>query len=381
VLTIGNRFPPEGLGGYEALWHDAVAWLSARGHAVTVLACDLPCTEDEQPVRRELRWYWREHEFPELGFRERLELERHNRSVLQRAVEDVSPDVVVWFSMGGMSLSLLGQVTELGLPAVGVIGDEWLAYGPKVDGWMRGWHRRPAPSAVRGIPTRYDPAQGCRWIFISKTLLERTLEYGIQPGRAEIVHPGVDRTLFAPGKTHEWRGDLLYAGRIDPRKGIATAVQALAALKDARLTIDGDGDHRHAQFLRTLATARGVSTRVAFTRTPRRLLPERYRAADAVLHPVQWQEPWGLVPLEAMAAGTPVVATGMGGSGEYLLDGENALLVAPDSPEELAGAVARLAGDPELRARLRDGGIATAASYRSSDFFAALERALEEESA
>ena len=57
-----------------------------------------------------------------------------------------------------------------------------------------------------------------------------------------------------------------------------------------------------------------------------------YREHDAVLFPVRWDEPWGLVPLEAMGSGCPVVATGRGGSGEYLRDGENCLLVPPADP-------------------------------------------------
>ncbi len=57
-------------------------------------------------------------------------------------------------------------------------------------------------------------------------------------------------------------------------------------------------------------------------------MPAELAAADALLFPVQWEEPWGLVPLEAMASGTPVVATGTGGSGEYLRDGDNCLVYA-----------------------------------------------------
>jgi glycosyltransferase involved in cell wall biosynthesis len=82
-----------------------------------------------------------------------------------------------------------------------------------------------------------------------------------------------------------------------------------------------------------------------------------------------------------MACGTPVVATGMGGSGEYLRAGENALLVSPGEPSSLARAVARLRDEPRLRERLRAGGLATAAAFPAERFFAAVERALLEETA
>ncbi len=107
--------------------------------------------------------------------------------------------------------------------------------------------------------------------------------------------------------------------------------------------------------------ARAAQTAWSSATRPREELPAAYAEADALLFPVRWEEPWGLVPLEAMAVGTPVVATGTGGSGEYLRDGENALVIGRDAePSDLSGALRRLAGDADLRRRLREGGIATA---------------------
>jgi glycosyltransferase involved in cell wall biosynthesis len=359
VLSVGNRYPPEGFGGYEALWQDTVRWLRGRGHEVTVLACDLPAPGvDEPDVRRELPWYWRDHAFPRRSPRERWKIERRSRVTIERVIAETRAEAVAWFSMGGMSLS---PIERTALPAIGVVGDEWLAYGPKVDGWLRMTRRR-------------FTGGGVLWIFISRALLARTQQYGAEPAETLIAHPGVDPAAFPVADAHAWTGDLLYAGRIDPRKGIATAVEALAALPGARLTVDGGGDEAHAQELRVLAARLGVA--VSFERTPRAALAARYGAADALLHPVTWQEPWGLAPLEAMACGTPVVATGTGGSGEYLRDGANALLFEPGDAASLAAAVARLRDDPALRARLRAGGVETAAAFTSEAFFAAVERAL-----
>jgi glycosyltransferase involved in cell wall biosynthesis len=102
------------------------------------------------------------------------------------------------------------------------------------------------------------------------------------------------------------------------------------------------------------------------------LSPERlaavYAASDAVLFPVEWEEPWGLVPLEAMAVGRPVIATGQGGSGEYLRDRENCMIVPPGDPDALREAAARLARDEPLRAKLRAGGFATANEHTLGQF-------------
>ena len=126
-----------------------------------------------------------------------------------------------------------------------------------------------------------------------------------------------------------------------------------------------------------MANELGVEDRVAF-RGHREgdALVEAYGDADAVVFPVVWEEPWGLVPLEAMGRGRPVVATGRGGSGEYLRDGENCLLFEAGDAGELAAALQRLADDPELRRRLREGGLATASRYTEPAFNEAVEDAL-----
>jgi glycogen synthase len=107
-------------------------------------------------------------------------------------------------------------------------------------------------------------------------------------------------------------------------------------------------------------------------------LREIYCSADALLFPVRWEEPWGLVPLEAMACGCPVIATGRGGSAEYLRDGENCVLTRDGDPAALADAVRRLAAARVLRDRVRKGGLATAARYTVDAFTRSVERHLEE---
>ena len=129
--------------------------------------------------------------------------------------------------------------------------------------------------------------------------------------------------------------------------------------------------------LRELAEQHGVAARVRFAgQLSRGEVREAYAGADAVVFPVRWEEPWGLVPLEAMARGRPVVATGRGGSGEYLRDGENALLFEAGDAEALARVVTRLAGSADLRARLREVGLGTARLHTEDHFNEAVLREL-----
>ena len=381
ILTVGSMYPPHHLGGYELMWESYVRHERAGGNEVRALCSDYRAPDpdrtvgggdEDEGVSRDLRWYWRDHGFPRLGPGARLRLERHNIARLERELAEFRPDAVCWWAMGGMSMSLVELVRRAGVPAAGAVVDDWLCYGPEVDGWQRMTARWAATAAVAersfGVPTRLELDSAARWLFISETTRRRARGAG-RRGEGRIAHGGIDRALFpaAPARTWNWR--LLYVGRIDRRKGVATAVRAVAELPAARLTIVGGGDEEHRAELEGLISRLGVGDRVSFQLHPRTALGRVYADADAVLFPVVWEEPWGLVPLEGMSVGRPVVATGTGGSGEYLRDGENCLLFAPhEDPTALASAVVRLAGDEALRDRLRRAGFATAERFTERAF-------------
>jgi glycogen(starch) synthase len=379
VLTVGNMYPPHHLGGYELMWRAAVGELRAAGHEVRVLTTDYcaprpdPDLPEDDDVRRDLRWYWRDHEFPRLSLRERLELERHNARLLTRNLDELKPDLVSWWAMGGMSMSLIERVRRSPLPAVGFVHDDWMLYGPRVDAWQRAMSRlgpagRPL-GGVLGAPALRDLGSAARWVFVSESCRRHAAARWTMPETA-IAHSGVDADLFRPAPERaEWAGRLLYVGRVDSRKGIDVAIRALEHLPDATLTVIGSGDDAYLAELRNLASAIGAGDRTSFGSAARGEVPALYADADAAVFPVQWEEPWGLVPLEAMAVGRPVIATGRGGSAEFLRDGENCIMYAPvDDPRALADAVRRLPGDARLRERLRAGGFATASEYDERSF-------------
>ncbi|KOV70570.1 glycosyl transferase [Streptomyces sp. NRRL WC-3618] len=183
---------------------------------------------------------------------------------------------------------------------------------------------------------------------------------GVPGGRADIVPCGVDTERFRPdgavtarATNHRYR--LLQVGRLVPRKGAAVSVAALARLPEAELVIAGgpgpgllNGDPE-VRRLRELARAAGVGDRVRFLgAVPCVDVPALMRGADVVLCPADY-EPFGIVPLEAMACGRPVVASAVGGQLDTVVDRETGRLVAPGDPRALADAVAGLLADPGLR--------------------------------
>src|SRR4051794_52314 len=368
VLTVGNLYPPHDLGGgYERVWHAAVEHLRAAGHEVLVLATDHrdPTVAAEEPhVRRDLRWYWRDHVFPRLSVGECEAIERHNAALLDRVLDEFAPDVVSWWSMGGMSLSLLDQVRRRDLPAVAFLHDGWLDYGPRVDGWLA----RGRGSVRFGAAARY--------VFVSATTRDRARAGGHALPDTGIAHSGIDTAYLGGEPADDWRWRLLCVGRIDPRKGVETAVDALAHLPaEATLTIAGTGDADTVRALTARAEAAGVADRIVLAgRVHGDDLVAAYDECDVVLFPVRWEEPWGLVPLEGMASARPVLATGRGGSREYLRDGENALLFEGGDAAGLAAAVRRLADEPGLRARLVEEGLRLAPRHTEAVFNEAVER-------
>jgi glycosyltransferase involved in cell wall biosynthesis len=388
VLVVTNMYPPHHLGGYELSCRDTVDRFAERGHEVTVLTSSLHFDGvdevDEPHVHRELEIYWKDHEILRPSVQDSLEIERHNQRTLVAELERTRPDVVSFWNMGALSMGLIATVVERDIPSVLVLVDDWLVYGPLVDGWahrFQSWRRPLGPivSRLTGVPTSVaDLGQVDAACFVSETTRRTALDNTPWSfGHDVVTGTGVDRSDFPPPGPEEdagpWEGRLLFVGRVEVRKGIETLFRALPLLDGTTLSVVGPVDDRYRATLDRLVAELGIADLVTFDVAPRDALRDRYLAADAVIFPSEWEEPFGIVPLEAMACGRPVIATGTGGSGEFLRDRGNCLLHPPGDHDALAGAVRRLADDPDLRATLVRGGIDTAATLTTDRLADVLE--------
>ncbi len=209
--------------------------------------------------------------------------------------------------------------------------------------------------------------------------------YDANPDKITVIPPGVDLSRFHPIAMNEAkpflgipleRKNILFAGRIEPLKGIDTLLEAMGILRDTRpeflnnvcVTIIGgnpwaetlDGELAR---LHEMRQALGLEDLVTFAGArDQDLLPYYYAAAEMVVMPSHY-ESFGMVALEAMAMGTPVIASEVGGLAHLVRDGHNGYLIPVHDADALAKRIARLLTNPLTRRQLGTNAKSYAQSY------------------
>jgi glycosyltransferase involved in cell wall biosynthesis len=184
------------------------------------------------------------------------------------------------------------------------------------------------------------------------------VEFGMDGTDITPLRNGVDLQLFKPvdrQKTREELGidgfTLLSVGHLNSVKGHHHVISALKRMPDVRLLVAGSGPDRKR--LETLAQGSGVAGRVTFLGAlPQKRLREYYGSADALVL-ASSREGWANVLLEAMACGTPVVATRVGGTPEVIRSSAAGLLMSDANPENVVDAVRQLRGSYPDRSATR----------------------------
>ncbi|MEP7059406.1 MAG: glycosyltransferase family 4 protein [Actinomycetota bacterium] len=200
------------------------------------------------------------------------------------------------------------------------------------------------------------------------------------PGSFDVIANGIDIERFAGAEPAALPAGptLLFVGRLEERKGFPVAVEAFRRLAsdrpDLRMVVAGDGKERTA-IGRLDAGQRARILLLGSVSNER--LPGYHAAADVYLGPALGGESFGIVLVEAMAAGLPVVASRIAGYVEVVRDGVDGLLVPPGDPGALAASTARILGDPALAARLSQAGRDRAAEFEWSIVAAAIRERYE----
>ncbi|GGS90024.1 glycosyl transferase [Planobispora rosea] len=265
---------------------------------------------------------------------------------LQRRWAAWRPDVVhAHFWMSG--LAALEAARDLGVPVL----QTFHALGTV----KRRWQGTADTSPPERLTLEADIGRRAQGIVATcADEVNELLAMGVPGGHVSVVPCGVDLDRFRPDgpvAPRGWRHRVLSIGRMVPRKGVGTLVEALRHLPDTELLIAGGApDDEEARRLAGLAAAHGIADRVKLLGSVARAdVPALMRSADVVVS-VPWYEPFGIVPLEAMACGVPVVASAVGGHLDTVAG--CGTLVPPRRPRALARALRDLLSRPELRAAM-----------------------------
>jgi phosphatidylinositol alpha-mannosyltransferase len=204
----------------------------------------------------------------------------------------------------------------------------------------------------------------------------------ILPGEYQIIPNGVDLSRFSSEKQKIDRFDdgvknILFVGRLEPRKGLTTLLQSIPLIQKYT-----------TERIRLIVVGNGVLTRYYRSRIPPAAedsviftgeasfddLPRFYKTADIFCSPATYGESFGIVLIEAMAAGVPIVAGNNEGYRKVIKDGVNGLLVDPTNPDQIARAIARLLHSPKLACQISSRGIEDVKKYSWSSVVDQIEQ-------
>jgi glycosyltransferase involved in cell wall biosynthesis len=368
ALVVTGIWPPDP-GGPASHAPALAGFLSGRGHSVAVVT-----TADEAPSPRDYPVHWVSRGLPtEMRYLRCVKLVRRHA----RAADVVYATSMVRRAAAGSTLARRPLVVKL-------VSDEVFERQQRegrFDGTLDDFQRE-RDARIRLLRwTRNRALRWARHVFCpSAYLREIALGWGLDPARLSVL-PNPAPDVPALPSREELRSELqlegstlAFAGRLGPQKSLEIALEAVARVPDVTLAVAGDGPDREA--LERRAHELGLDGRVRFLgAVPRDRVLRLFRAADASLLSSSWENLPHTV-LEALAVGSPVISTAVGGVPEVVRDGENGLLVPPGDAGALAEAIRRFFGDGELRRRLAEAASASVESYTEESVFSRIEAEL-----
>ena len=359
VLVVTNLYPPHHLGGYELGCRDIVEKLRARGHDVQVLTSRFRNGGSETPLG-------------ETGIERNLQFNpgptdpRHDKHTechkLTHRLKQFLPDVVYFFNQSGLCRWLPVAARLRGHRTAFFLSDTSFASW-RVGAWLSGAALENSlvrslfgnTYLVRGWPVTQN--QPCH--FTSEFLRQVAVKTGLRPTEknSTIMHWGIELSHFPTSPRERWPVKrLLYVGRLSPQKGVHTALAALELMAKEKsfsnltLTLAGGGpDREYGNKMREMTAQIGLADRVHFLGdVPRAELARIYAEHDVLLFPSEWDEPFAITPLEAMASGLAIVGTTTGGSGELFRNRETAMTFRAGDMADCARALCELCANRQL---------------------------------
>lgn len=319
-------------GGVESFVWDLANHLAQRGHDVTVIGGDGPIRDANPGVTVRTFAYIDRDWFRWIPGFTRAYAER---KLLERL--SMAPAAIWYLVQHRFDIIHIQKPYDL-LPALIAAR----LSGAKV---ILGCHGEDYYRGDRWLATHVDGAVSCSQ-FNARTVQKR------YPITIDVVYNGIDTTLFHPPATHiplpAYPFRLLFVGRLQPWKGVDTAIRAVAHVPDATLTIAGDGGHRAD--LVALVNTLGISDRVTFLgAVPRHEIAHLIPQFHALVATSFASETFGIGLVEAQACGVPVIASRFGGFVEVVAEQHTGLFFPPQDADALAQHIRTLIQHPAQR--------------------------------
>jgi len=396
ILIITNLHPPLHAGTFDYRCEAVAGLLQKRGHEVHVLTSrhGLQKEQRDPDIERRLILNGKfEHPLVK-DFGDLKELEGHNHEVVRETIANFLPELIYVWSLQGLSKSLIFTLRNAKIPTVYDVADDWISRGIAEDPWLEWWNREKAPGleGMRrkmmeatgqrdklndSIPTRlmkgYErvpelyggkggPAQpgsiGAfhfdRLYFCSQALKAEAEAAGFRVAHAEVIYPGIATEKFwgepkgvvAPKK-------FLIVSKLGASCGVLTALQAVKLARENNLAVSlsicGRGESEQMAQLKSYVIQHSLPVDFVSVPPQQKDMAQLYRQHDAFIYCAEWDEPFALTPLEAMAAGMPVIGAKSGGAREVFRQGENAWVYKPGDAVELMSRMQELQMQPALR--------------------------------
>ena len=368
VVVVSGIWPPD-VGGPASHAPEVADFLHERGHAVEVVTTAL-----RPPERRA---------YPVTAVPRSLPPGvRHLRGVLVVRERARRADVVYTTGMFGRSFA--GATAARRPYVLKLTADPAFERARRrgiVDGDVDAFQgaRRGLRVAALRLARDVELRRAAHVFCPSEYLRTLTMTWGVPAARVSVL-PNPAPRLPELASREELRRDfgmngmtLAFAGRLTAQKSLGLALEAVAAVDGVSLFIAGDGEREPVE---VRARELALGDRVQFLGAlPRDRVLELFRAADASILSSSWEN-FPHTVVEALAAGTPVISTAVGGVAEVVHDGENGLLVPSGDADALAAAVRRYVSDDALRDRLRAAAAGSVRSYDRESVFGRIEQAL-----
>jgi len=338
-VCLVMEWHPSSVGGVQSHVRGLALWLSRRGFRVSVVSRRVGLTDLRL---QESEGYYVVNSL--LPF-EAIFVPPDPRDI-EDVISKLKPDVVHSHHIFTLTpLLALKVANDLGIPRVATNHTIFLAHDFRMF-WS-------IVSLI--LPTRYYLQYAQAIISVSRaadTFVESIMGSDLR-ARRFIIPNAVDTSRIRPPEREPEDNIILFVGRLVYRKGLHVLIKALQRIKgrDFKLYVVGGGYMEIPA--RMLAKAYGVEDKVEFLGVvPEDVKIELYRRAKIVVVPSIFNESFGIVALEAMAAGRPVIASRVGGLEDIVVNGETGILVEPGSEEQLAEAIELLLDDEPYRRRL-----------------------------